>query len=98
MHKMTTGLRTENDNIRQFHGQGIWAAHEKFAGHILCKHCIMQEHHDQTWKYRKTGSRNHIDNDGEHRGPPAENIDYKMGSPTLDTISLGKAKSTQQHT
>eukprot|EP00972_Heterocapsa_arctica_P104861 15452911-Heterocapsa_arctica.AAC.1 len=70
-------LRTGNDNTMQFHRQGIWPAHEIHAGHILCKkHCIMQEHHDQKWKYRKKGSRNHIDNDGEHRGPLAENIDY----------------------
>eukprot|EP00972_Heterocapsa_arctica_P033928 4995924-Heterocapsa_arctica.AAC.1 len=56
----------------------------------------MQEHHETKWKDRKKGSRNHIDNDGDHRGPLAENIDYKRGSPVLDTISLGKAKIKQQ--
>eukprot|EP00972_Heterocapsa_arctica_P033098 4868824-Heterocapsa_arctica.AAC.1 len=78
----------------QFHRQlGFWAAHEIHAGHILRrKHCIMQEHHDKTWKYRKKGSQNHIENDGEHRGPLAEIIDYKRGSPALDTILFGKAK------
>eukprot|EP00972_Heterocapsa_arctica_P103201 15208369-Heterocapsa_arctica.AAC.1 len=68
------------------------------AGHILCnKPCILQEHHDNNWKYRKKGSQSHIDNDGEHRGPLAENIDFKRGSPVMDTITLGKAKFEQRH-
>eukprot|EP00972_Heterocapsa_arctica_P078718 11607788-Heterocapsa_arctica.AAC.1 len=79
---MTTKLRAGNNNSMQFHRKGIWTAHEMHAGHILCnKPFILQEHHDKKWKYRKKDRQNHIDNDGEHKGPLAENIDCKRGSP-----------------
>eukprot|EP00972_Heterocapsa_arctica_P060922 8985697-Heterocapsa_arctica.AAC.1 len=35
---------------------------------------------------------NHIDNDGEHKGSLAENINFNGGNPVMDTNALGKAK------
>eukprot|EP00972_Heterocapsa_arctica_P066825 9860716-Heterocapsa_arctica.AAC.1 len=43
------------------------------------------------------GRQNHIENDGEHKGPLAEHIDYKRGSPVMDTITLGKTKIGKRH-
>eukprot|EP00972_Heterocapsa_arctica_P023665 3486902-Heterocapsa_arctica.AAC.1 len=34
----------------------------------------------------------HIDNDGDHKSPLAEHIDFKGGNPVMDTNALGKAK------
>eukprot|EP00972_Heterocapsa_arctica_P018453 2726034-Heterocapsa_arctica.AAC.1 len=90
MHKMTTNLRAGNEYSMQSRKESIWAVQEMRAGHILCqKPCTLQEHHDNKWKYRKKGKQNHIDNDGEHKGPQAENIDFKGGNPVMDTIALG---------
>eukprot|EP00972_Heterocapsa_arctica_P048599 7164297-Heterocapsa_arctica.AAC.1 len=75
---MTTKLRAGNEYSMHFHRKSIWAAQEMHAGHILCnKPCTLQEHHDKQWKYRKKGKQNHIDNDGENKGPLAETIDCK---------------------
>eukprot|EP00972_Heterocapsa_arctica_P060347 8900227-Heterocapsa_arctica.AAC.1 len=93
MHKMTTNLRAGNRYSMQSRKESIWAVQEMRAGHIVCnKPCTLQDHHDKQWKYRKQRQQNLIDNDGEHKGPLAENIDSKGGSPVMDTIALGEAK------
>eukprot|EP00972_Heterocapsa_arctica_P054343 8007833-Heterocapsa_arctica.AAC.1 len=95
MQEMTTNIRTGNVNI---HNKGIRNAYEIRAGYILClKPCILQEYHDNKWKDRNKGRSNHIDIDEEHKGPLAENIDYKRGSPEEDTIALGKANIRKRH-
>eukprot|EP00972_Heterocapsa_arctica_P040805 6013138-Heterocapsa_arctica.AAC.1 len=61
-------------------------------------HCMNQDHHDNTWKYIQTCDDCNINMDGGTRDLLAEIIVLKhIGNPSVDTTSLGKAKTNQRH-